>query len=467
MQRARHFVDLSQFTAQQLRRREHLGGREAVVLLADHQRAGMAFLTGGLDAEDIARATQARGVEAPLEFAAPGRQRVGVGEILGLERRHFQHCLEHRGVDAMGEAIDGFTRGDEVEQQLLELCTGDRGRAFGDAQFGVLDRVVDEVGVERAVVLEVHLVLALLDLVQRRQADVDVAALDQLGHLAVEERQQQRTDVRAVHVGVGHQDDAVVAQLVRVVFVLADAAAQRGDQRAHFGRGQHAVEARALDVEDLALERQDGLGLAVAALLGRATGGVTLDDEQFRQRRILFLAVGQLARQAGDVERTLAAGEVARLARRFARTRGVDDLAGDRARLVRALLQEFLELGADHRFHGRAHFRRDQLFLGLRTEARVGHLHRQHGDHAFAHVVAAQGDLGLLGDAVLLDVVAERTRQGRTETDEMGAAVLLRDVVGEAEHRFLVGVGPLDRDINNNPVLFARSGDNRLMQRGF
>jgi hypothetical protein len=43
-----------------------------------------------------------------------------------------------------------------------------------------------------------------------------VTAFDQDRHLPVEERQQQRADVRAVDVGVGHDDDAVIAQLVDV-----------------------------------------------------------------------------------------------------------------------------------------------------------------------------------------------------------------------------------------------------------
>ncbi len=234
-------------------------------------------------------------------------------------------------------AADDVVGGDHVQQQFFQRRAEHRRRAFGGAQLGAVDGVVDQVGVERRIVLQVELVLALLDLVQRRQADVDVAALDQLRHLPVEESQQQGADVRAVDVGVGHQDDAVVAQLVRVVFVLADAAAERGDQRADFRRREHAVEARALDVEDLALERQDRLGLAVAALLGRTACGVALDDEQFRQRRIFFLAVGQLAGQAGDIERALAAGQVARLARGFARARRIDDLAGDGARFVRVV----------------------------------------------------------------------------------------------------------------------------------
>jgi hypothetical protein len=107
------------------------------------------------------------------------------------------------------------------------------------------------------------------------------------------------------------------------------------------------------------------------------------------QRRILLLAIGELAGQAGDVERALAAGEVARLARGFARPRGVDDLAGDRARFQRALLQELLQLLPDHRFRRPGRTSEETSFsFGLRGEARVGHLHAQHRDHAFAHVVA-------------------------------------------------------------------------------
>jgi hypothetical protein len=90
---------------------------------------------------------------------------------------------------------------------------------------------------------------------------------------------------------------------------------------------EHLVEAGLLDVEDLAAQRQDRLELAVAALLGRAAGGVALDDVDFAQGRVLFLAVGELAGQADAVEHALAAGHVARLARGLAGARGFDDLA--------------------------------------------------------------------------------------------------------------------------------------------
>ncbi len=50
-------------------------------------------------------------------------------------------------------------------------------------------------------------------------------------------------------------------------------------QRADFSGREHLVESSLLDVQDLALQRQDGLGAAIAPLLGGSTGRVTLDDK--------------------------------------------------------------------------------------------------------------------------------------------------------------------------------------------
>ena len=152
-------------------------------------------------------------------------------------------------------------------------------------------------------VLDVLRALAARDLVERRLGDVEVAALDQLRHLPEEEGQQQRADMGAVDVGVGHDDDLVIAQLVDVELVLADAGAERRDQRADHLGAEHAVEAGALDIEDLAAQRQDRLVLARAPALGRAAGRIALDDEDLGLGRVLLLAVGELAGQRGDVER--------------------------------------------------------------------------------------------------------------------------------------------------------------------
>ena len=40
--------------------------------------------------------------------------------------------------------------------------------------------------------------------------------------------------MRAIDVGIGHDDDLVIAQLVEVELIAANAGAHRGDQRADF-----------------------------------------------------------------------------------------------------------------------------------------------------------------------------------------------------------------------------------------
>jgi hypothetical protein len=133
--------------------------------------------------------------------------------------------------------------------------------------------------VEFVLVADVAIHLAALDAVERRLRDVDVLALDQLGHVAEEEGEQQRANVAAVHVRVGHQDNFVIAQLGDVEVVLADARAERRDDGTNFLVAQHLVVARFFDVEDFSFQRQDGLVFPVAPALGRAARRFALDDE--------------------------------------------------------------------------------------------------------------------------------------------------------------------------------------------
>ena len=214
--------------------------------------------------------------------------------------------------------------------------------------------------------------------------------LDQLLHVPEEERQQQRADVRTVHVRIRHDDDLAVAQLGGVEIVLADARAHRGDQRADFLVTEHAVIARLLDVEDFALQRQDRLEAAVAALLGGAAGRFALDEEQFAAFRIAFLAIGQLARQAAGIERAFAARQIAGFACRFARARCIDRLRDDLLHHRRILFEVLAQLVVDELLH----LARDiavELALGLAFELRLRHLDADDRGQAFANVVAARG----------------------------------------------------------------------------
>src|SRR5436189_113473 len=50
------------------------------------------------------------------------------------------------------------------------------------------------------------------------------------------------------------------------------------------------------------------------------------------------------------------------------------------------------------------------------------------------------------------------------ETGEMGAAVALRDGVGKAQHRLVIGIRPLHRDFEKNAVALATDRQRRRMQ---
>ena len=225
--------------------------------------------------------------------------------------------------------------------------------------------------------------------------------------------------MRSVHVRVGHDDDAVIAELRDVEVVLADAAAERGDHRADLLAAEHLVEARLLDVQDLALDRQNRLEAAVAALLRAAAGRFALDDVDLALRRIALLAVGELAGQRRAVERALAAHEIAGLARRFARPRRIDRFRDHAPCNRRVLFEERAEPIVHDLLDDALDFGVAQLRLRLPFELRLRDLDADDRDQAFADVVAADALFQVLREAVLGRVGVDGSRQRRAEAGQM------------------------------------------------
>ena len=218
---------------------------------------------------------------------------------------------------------------------------------------------------------------------------------------------------------------------------------------------EHLVEARLLDVQNLALERQDRLEPPIAPLLGRAAGRLALDDVELAQGRVALLAVGQLARQRAAVERALAADEIARLARRLARARGIDRLADDPARDAGVLLEEGAELVVDDRLDDALDLGVAELGLGLPLELRMRNLDADDRGQPLADVVAADALLQVLRQIVLARVGVDRARQRRAEAREVRAALVGVDVVGEGVERLRVAVVPLQGDLDLDAVFLA------------
>ena len=197
------------------------------------------------------------------------------------------------------------------------------------------------------------------------------------------------------------------------------------------------------------------LELAIAALLGGAAGRIALDEEDLGLGRVALLAVGELAGQAGDVERALAPGQLAGLARRLARLRRLDHLADDDARLLRMLLEPLRQQLADEALDDGPHFRGHELVLGLRGEFRVGAFDAQNAGQALAAVVAGQVDLLPLHQPRAFRVADDLAGERAAQADQMRAAVALRNVVGERQHVLVIAVVPPQRGLDDDAVALA------------
>ena len=130
--------------------------------------------------------------------------------------------------------------------------------------------------------------------------------------------------------------------------------------------------------------------------------------------------------------------------------------------LLEPVLQRLVEQVLDHR----AHLGGDQLVLGLRGEFRIRHLAGEHRGEALAAIVAGERDLLLLRAAALLGIAGDLAGERAAEAGEVGAAVALRDGVGEAEHGLVVAVVPPQRAFDRDAVALGLDHDRGGNERG-
>jgi hypothetical protein len=173
--------------------------------------------------------------------------------------------------------------------------------------------------------------------------------------------------VAAVDIGVGEDDDLVIAGLLGGE-LLADTTTDGGDQRLHLDVLEHLVETGSFDVEDLAADGQDRLDARVTRVDGGTAGGVTLDDEQLALVGVAAAAVLQLVGHARTSQRCLAADRVAGVLGGEPRLSRGDALLDDAVGLGRVLFQPLGESLVGGLLHERPHGDVAELGLGLTLE---------------------------------------------------------------------------------------------------
>ena len=211
---------------------------------------------------------------------------------------------------------------------------------------------------------------------------------------------------------------------------------------------QRFVQAGLFDVKDFTAQGQNCLEAAVAALLGGATGAVTLDDVEFALFRFAAGAVGQLAGEGQAFQRALAHDQVAGFARGFTGAEGHATLLDDLAGITRVLFQPFAHGIGDGRFHMVAHFVVEQLQFVLPFKLRVDDAHTDNGGHALARIITREVFFVALDKALFARIVIDQPRDSRAQPGEMGAAIGGVDGIGKGKDRIGITVGILQRHLD-------------------
>ena len=176
--------------------------------------------------------------------------------------------------------------------------------------------------------------------------------------------------------------------------------AERRNHGADFFVAQHLVVAGLLDVEDLALQRQDRLEAAIAALLGGAACALTLDQVEFaasglRSEQSASLP-GRPPPSSAPLRRVRSRALRAASRARAASMALLMILLGDR----RVLLEEHAQALVDKRLHDAGDVG-VELALGLAFKLRLRQLDADDCDKAFADIVAAKVLLHIFEQAEL------------------------------------------------------------------
>ena len=216
----------------------------------------------------------------------------------------------------------------------------------------------------------------MLDFVKRWLGDIDMSLLDQLWHLPIEKGQKQGPDVRAVDIGISHQNDAVIAQFFRFVFIFANAGSERGYQSGNGFAGNEFLETGLFHIEYFAAQGKNCLKFPVTPLLGRSAGGISFDEVKLGKCRVFFLAVCQFSRQAHPIKQTFTTRHFTGPPSSIARARSLDNLAGDHFGVRRTFGKEFSKPLGNNLFDGRTRFGRNQLHFCLGGKLRIRHFDR-------------------------------------------------------------------------------------------
>ena len=109
-----------------------------------------------------------------------------------------------------------------------------------------------------------------------------------------------------VDIGIGHQDDLVVAKFCDIEIIM-DTCTKGCDEGLDFIVLKYSIDARLLNIEDLSANRKDSLITRVAATFCGAACGISLDDIKLALLWLSPLAISEFSRHSAPFEKAFTA----------------------------------------------------------------------------------------------------------------------------------------------------------------
>ena len=102
--------------------------------------------------------------------------------------------------------------------------------------------------VQFGLIFKIHFLFAPTDFQQRRLGNIQVALINDFGHLPIKERQQKCADVGSIHISIRHDDDFMIFDIVDIVLFRSHPSSQGRDDILDFFATQDFVESGFFDV---------------------------------------------------------------------------------------------------------------------------------------------------------------------------------------------------------------------------
>ena len=229
-----------------------------------------------------------------------------------------------------------------------------------------------------------------------------------------------------VDIGIGHDDNLVVAQLLQIygfrIFLRSNRNSQGLKDHLDFFTFKYPMHHGFLHVQNLSAQRQNRLKTPVPSLFSRSTRRVSLYQKNLTLCRIVIRTVSQLTRQSGSAQYRFTLYQLPGFPGSMTGRSSKDHFIHNGFCLLGMLLQIILQCRSNRLCNRCSNLRIPQLGLRLSFKLRFGHLYRNDCRQTFPKIIAVDIEFQFRKHSVFFGIRLQSSRQSTLKAGQMRTA---------------------------------------------